>query len=70
MHPDSQQTLAEFFQHLEIEKRASGHTLKSYQRDIKQLLSYCASKEIRQWKEIQPVDIRNHIATRHRKGIS
>lgn len=70
MHPDSQQTLAAFFQYLEFEKRASEHTLNSYQRDIKQLSNYCSSKEIRQWKEIKPTDIRNHIAARHRKGIS
>ena len=70
MHPDSQETLADFFQYLKVEKRASEHTLKSYQRDIKQLQNYCLSKGFLHWQEIQATDIRNHIANRHRKNIS
>jgi integrase/recombinase XerC len=70
VHPDSQEILADFFQHMKIEKRASEHTLKSYQRDIKQLQNYCLGKEFIHWQEIQAADIRNHIAYRHRKGIS
>ncbi|NOR70084.1 MAG: tyrosine recombinase XerC [Methylomarinum sp.] len=70
MSPDAQQTLSNFFQHLEVEKRASEHTLKSYQRDINQLQSYCATKDLTQWQDVKAADIRNHIANRHRKGIS
>lgn len=70
MSPDAQQTLSNFFQHLEVEKRASEHTLKSYQRDINQLQSYCVTKELTQWQDVKASDIRNHIANRHRKGIS
>lgn len=70
MSPDAQQTLSNFFQHLEVEKRASEHTLKSYQRDINHLQSYCATKDLTQWQDVKAADIRNHIANRHRKGIS
>ncbi len=70
MSPDAQQTLSNFFQHLEVEKRASEHTLKSYQRDINQLQSYCTTKDLTQWQDVKASDIRNHIANRHRKGIS
>ena len=70
MHPDSQEILADFFQHMKIEKRASEHTLKNYQRDIKQLQNYCLGKGFLHWQEIQAADIRNHIANRHRKGMS
>jgi len=70
VHPDSQKILADYFQHLKVEKRASVHTLKSYQRDIKQLQNYCLGKGFLHWQEIQAADIRNHIANRHRKGIS
>jgi len=69
MTPDAKQLLAEYFQYLEFEKRVSEHTLKSYQRDIKQLQSYCVSQVLQNWQDIQPIDIRNHIANRHRKGI-
>jgi len=69
---DSQalQSLDSFFHHLEVEKRASEHTVKSYQRDITQLINFCSQKEYQQWQDIQIIDIRNHIASRHRKGIS
>jgi integrase/recombinase XerC len=70
MHEHSKQQLADFFQHLKIEKRSSEHTLKSYQRDINQLQSYCKSHKQQEWHELQVTDIRNHIASRHRKGIS
>lgn len=70
MSPDAQQILSNFFQHLEVEKRASQHTLKSYQRDINQLQSYCKTKALTQWQDVKATDIRNHIANRHRKGIS
>ncbi|MCK5121320.1 MAG: tyrosine-type recombinase/integrase, partial [Methylococcales bacterium] len=70
MSPDAQQTLSNFFQHLEVEKRASEHTLKSYQRDINHLQSYCTTKDLTQWQDVKASDIRNHIANRHRKGIS
>ncbi|MFK5951395.1 MAG: tyrosine recombinase XerC [Methylococcales bacterium] len=70
MLPSATIILASYFQYLEFEKRVSVHTLKSYQRDIKHLLNYCVAQKIQQWQDIQVTDIRNHIASRHRKGIA
>lgn len=70
MEVNAQQNLDAFFQYMEVEKRASDHTLKSYQRDIKQLKSYCSSQQYQHWNSVQPSDIRKHIANRHRNGIS
>jgi len=70
MLPSEKILLTDYFQYLEFEKRVSEHTLKSYQRDIKQLVVYCAANVVQQWQDIQPIDIRNHIANRHRKGLS
>lgn len=70
MNPDAQQALDDFFQHMEVEKRVSEHTLNNYQRDIKQLINYGANQKFSSWQLIQPADIRNHIANRHRNGIS
>ncbi|MGZ8135997.1 MAG: tyrosine recombinase XerC [Methylococcaceae bacterium] len=70
MSPDAKQMLADFFQQLTVEKRASAHTIKSYQRDINHLLGYCATKSINNWCNLQQSDIRTHIASRHRLGIS
>jgi integrase/recombinase XerC len=60
----------QFFSQLKHEKRASIHTLKNYQRDIKQLTLFCEKKGITHWQNIQQSDIRDHIATRHRQGLS
>jgi integrase/recombinase XerC len=70
MNQTAVQQLADFFQHLEIEKRASPHTIKSYQLDSKQLVAYCDTKKLNLWTDVQQTDIRAHIAARHRKGIS
>ena len=70
MSPEAKKRLADYFYYLEFEKRVSDHTLKSYQRDINQLLKTCISQNIQQWEDIQVIDIRNHIANRHRKGIA
>jgi len=70
MTPSAKQNLTDYFQYLAFEKRVSQHTLKSYQRDIDLLVNYCLSESIQNWQDIQPIDIRNHIASRHRKGIA
>jgi len=70
MMQDARERLAEFFHHLKVEKRASDHTLDSYQRDINQFITFCSTHKIQQWNQVQAIDIRNHIANRHRKGLS
>jgi integrase/recombinase XerC len=69
MHPDATKWLTDFFEQLTVEKRASEHTVKSYQRDIKHLTNYCTNKSIPQWADLKQSDIRSHIANRHRQGI-
>ena len=70
MHANAAQMLADFFEQLTVEKRASEHTVKSYQRDIKHLTHYCTDKSIIHWADLKQSDIRAHIASRHRQGIS
>jgi integrase/recombinase XerC len=70
MHVDAEQMLADFLDQLTIEKRASVHTVKSYQRDIKHLTRYCTDKSLQHWTDLKQSDIRSHIASRHRQGIS
>lgn len=69
MDSDAQQLLVSFFHYMEVEKRASEHTLKSYQRDIKQLTTYCLTQKIKHWDAVQSTNIQHHIANRHRKGV-
>jgi integrase/recombinase XerC len=68
--PEAEEALADFFTQLTVEKRASPHTVNSYRRDIKQLISYCADKDIQQWTDLKLSDVRSHIANRHRQGIA
>ena len=69
MLADQEQLLVDFLEQLTVEKRASSHTVVSYQRDIKRLQNYCADKAIQQWSALTQSDIRAHIATRHRQGM-
>ena len=70
MQADSEQLLDDFLTQLTVERRASEHTIKSYQRDITQLKSYCFNQQISQWCHLTTQDIRSHIAARHRQGLS
>jgi integrase/recombinase XerC len=70
MHVDAEQMLTDFFGQLTVEKRASENTVKSYQRDIKHLSNYCIDKSIPNWADLKQSDIRSHIASRHRQGLS
>lgn len=70
MNTEAALQLADFFQQLQVEKRASEHTIKSYQFDIQHLITYCNAKALTQWSDVQQADIRAHIASRHRQGIS
>ncbi|MGZ4970415.1 MAG: site-specific integrase, partial [Methylobacter sp.] len=64
MHPDAELSLADFFEQLSVEVRASEHTVKSYRRDMKQLSLYCTDKGINHWTDLKHTDVRSHIAGR------
>jgi integrase/recombinase XerC len=70
MRVDSIQFLNDFLDQLTVEKRASQHTIKSYNRDLNHLKNYCINKEISCWIDLTQTDIRSHIGLRHRKGLS
>lgn len=70
MHAISQKQFTDFISQLKIEKRFSIHTLTNYERDLRQLSEFCNQQKIQHWSELQLNDIRQHIANRHRKGLS
>lgn len=70
MHADAELMLTDYFNQLTFEVRASEHTVKNYQRDIKHLFRYCSEKTINQWADLKHTDVRSYIAGRHRKGLS
>lgn len=59
-----------FLNQLKFEKRASEHTVNAYRRDLAGLAHYCNAREIEDWAQVNQADIRAHIASRHRKGVS
>jgi integrase/recombinase XerC len=69
MSPNAKQLVAGFLGQLTVEKRASAHTVKNYQRDIENLSAFCNEKGLSDWVGLKQQDIRSHIATRHRQGI-
>lgn len=70
MQEHAKQQQADFLLQLKIEKRASEHTLKNYQRDLKHLVNYCAKYDIADWGELISADVLKHVAERHRLGLS
>ena len=70
MEADSKQILTDFLDQLTVEKRAYAHTIKIYKRDLGHLSYYCVAKSIPDWTQLTQNDIRSHIASRHRQGLS
>lgn len=70
MDTTAEQQLADFLASLTSEKRASSHTVASYRYDLKQLRRYCVSQHIEQWQNVHAINIRAHIAARHRGKLS
>ncbi len=69
MHSQADEQLEDFLRQLQVERRASQHTLKNYRRDIRHLVHYCDQQAIQNWPDLRQPDIRAHIAARHRQGL-
>jgi integrase/recombinase XerC len=67
MNTQARRQLEDFIQFLTVEKRASEHTLSNYRRDLQQLAQ---ALPVATWQAVEPLQIRQYIAQRHRQGIS
>ena len=61
--------MQDYLDHLRVERRLSERTLQGYRRDLENYLDWCAERDLRPWQASQH-QIRQFIATRHRKGLS
>jgi integrase/recombinase XerC len=61
--------LTDFLTYLETEKRVALNTITNYERDLRQLTQFCEKQNFEHWANLQPNDIRQHIANRHRAGL-
>ncbi len=63
------QQLTAYLDELRFQRRASDHTLAAYGRDLGTLARFCESRQLALWQDLQPADLREHIADRHRDGL-
>ena len=59
--------IQDYLNHLKVEKRASIHTLKSYQRDLNAFSIFLNNEAVNQWSSIDSHFIRRFISTQHRQ---
>jgi integrase/recombinase XerC len=70
MHADLQAPLAEFLDHLRVERRASKHTLDAYGRDLHALAQWMTDEGMEAWDALRGERLRGFIASEHRRGLS
>jgi integrase/recombinase XerC len=70
MQAEAEHQLACFFNQLRYQRRASVHTQAGYSHDLNSLLNFCQTQNISHWGALRDYHIRQHIAERHRSGLS
>ncbi|MFQ5993635.1 MAG: tyrosine recombinase XerC [Acidiferrobacterales bacterium] len=70
MDAPAQRQLAQFLAHLRDERRVSAHTIRSYDRDLRALISFCDRHGIRHWQALDPRQVRAFASALHRRGSS
>lgn len=70
MANDLQQEIDLYLQHIAQERRLSAHTVSNYQRDLKQLSTYCNQQNLVTWQAIKTSHIRQFLAQLNRQGLS
>ena len=59
-----------FNKHLRTERRLSGLTASSYQRDLAALVAFCDTQKLSDWKSIDSQYVRVFAARQHARGLS
>jgi integrase/recombinase XerC len=67
---DATDAVAGYLAHLEVERRASPHTLDAYRRDLAALLAWSAAQGVGDPVRLDPAQVRAFIADGHRAGLS
>ncbi len=66
----SQVAWAERFETHLRERQLSAHTLYNYRRDLASAIDFCRARNIAEWPQLQPADVRAWAAHLHRNGLS
>ncbi len=64
------QLVERFLQHLELERRLSVHTIKSYRRDLVCFRAFCEEIDLETWKDLNVHHLRRFAAQSHARGLS
>tara|TARA_R110002050_G_scaffold9504_1_gene32885 strand:+ start:25661 stop:26560 length:900 start_codon:yes stop_codon:yes gene_type:complete len=67
---EQQQAINDFLTYLAQEKRMSPHTVKNYQRDLKQLVAFCEQLDLSVWQSVKSSHIRQLISQLHRQDLA
>ena len=59
-----------FLSYLQVERRMSAHTLDAYQRDLAALTQWCDAQGINESQALHGDQLREFIASEHRRGLS
>lgn len=70
MEPRHWQAAERFLEHLQLERRLSPHTAKSYRRDLVCLTEFCDRQSINAFTDLRPQDLRRFAAVSHAGGLS
>ena len=62
--------LKDFYTYLQSERRCSAHTLAAYRRDLDAFVDFCRQRSLDGWHQIDDLQVRAFVASRHRKGLS
>ena len=69
MDASARQWLDDFRRHLGEERRLSPHTVNNYSRDLDAVVRFCEDAGIRRWTDLKAHQVRNFVASRHRRGL-
>lgn len=59
-----------FLSYLQVERRMSAHTLDAYQRDLAALTQWCEAHDVADPQTLQGDQLREFVASEHRRGLS
>lgn len=69
MHTDQWQKVERFLHDIAFVRCLSGHTVKSYRRDLTSLAAFCEREGIGSWEDLQIPHLRRYAATSHSAGL-
>lgn len=59
-----------YLEELRVARRCSPHTVSNYARDLRSVAGSAINRELTEWNQLEPADVRTIIAEQHREGIS